>query len=83
MLIDWSHCPAICSRPGYLSGRPALRDDPRVPPETIIDNIDYAETDDMEAAAAEVIENFSLRTTLHDVLAIYAYAKDYRARHPG
>src|SRR5882724_9204466 len=32
MPIDWSRCPAVRIRPGYLSGRPALRDDPRVPP---------------------------------------------------
>ncbi len=83
MPIDWSRCPAVRARPGYLSGMPALRDDPRVTPETIIDTMDYAETDDETAAAAEIIENFCLKTPLQDVLAVYAYAKDYRARHPG
>jgi hypothetical protein len=55
MPIDWSRCPAVRARPGYLSGRPALRDDPRVLPETIIDTMDYAETDDETAAAAEML----------------------------
>jgi uncharacterized protein (DUF433 family) len=72
MPIDWSHCPAVRNRPGYLSGRPALRDDPRVPPETIVENLDSGET------AEQVIENYSLRSSLQDVLAVYEYAKKQR-----
>lgn len=68
-MIDWTGCPAVTRRPGYLSGAPALKDDPRVPPETIVDNMDSGES------AEAVIDNFSLRTPLNDVLAIYAYAK--------
>jgi uncharacterized protein (DUF433 family) len=72
MPIDWSHCPNVRIRPGYLSGRPALRDDPRVPPETIVENLDSGET------AEQVIENYRLRTSLQDVLAVYEYAKKQR-----
>lgn len=74
--MDWSGCPMIVARPGYLSGAPALRDDPRVPPETIVDSIDAGET------AEQVIENFGLKTPLSDVLAIYEYAKRVRVPHP-
>jgi len=76
MPIDWSRCPIVRSRPGYLSGAPALRDDPRVPPETIVENMDSGET------AEQVIENFSLKTSLPDVLAVYDYAKRQRVTCP-
>jgi uncharacterized protein (DUF433 family) len=76
MPIDWSRCPAVLIRPGYLSGRPALRDDPRVPPETIVENLDSGET------AEQVIENYGLRTSLRDVLAVYDYAKKQRVTSP-
>jgi uncharacterized protein (DUF433 family) len=42
----------VRARPGYLSGKPALWDDPRVPPETIVENLDAGET------AEQVIENY-------------------------
>ncbi len=66
----------VCARPGVLSGQPALRDDPRVPPETILDNMDAGETAD------QVIENLGLRTPLADVLAVYAHAQRQRVEHP-
>jgi hypothetical protein len=59
-MIDWSACPAVTSRPGYLAGRPALRDDPRVPPEVIIDNMDLGES------AQDVISNYDLKTPLSE-----------------
>jgi uncharacterized protein (DUF433 family) len=76
MPIDWNGCPAVRVRPGYLSGRPALRDDPRVPPETIVENLDSGET------AEQVIENYGLRTSLRDVLAVYEYVKKQRVSSP-
>lgn len=72
MPIDWSRCPTVAAKPGYLSGKPALRDDPRVPPEIIVENLDLGETPE------QVIENYGLRTPLIDVLAVYAYAKKQR-----
>ncbi len=79
-MIDWSECPLVVSRPGYLSGAPALKDDPRVPASTVIDHIDATDTPRIEDAAAEVIELFSLRTKLQDVLAVYTYAKQREAQ---
>jgi uncharacterized protein (DUF433 family) len=76
MPIDWSSCPAVRVRPGYLSGRPALRDDPRVPPETIVENLDSGETVD------QVIENHGLRTSPRDVLSVYEFAKKQRVSSP-
>ena len=75
-MIDWSACPLVISRPGYVSGAPALRDDPRVPAETVVVNMDAGET------AEDVIENFGLHTRLEDVLAIYDYAKRVRGSRP-
>jgi uncharacterized protein (DUF433 family) len=75
-MIDWSECPAVARRPGFLSGKPALRDDPRVSPETVVANIDAG------VSAAEVIDLFTLRTTLPDVLAVYDYAKRQLAHAP-
>ena len=76
MPIDWNRCPAVLIRPGYLSGKPALRDDPRVPPEIIVDNLDLGESPE------QVIENYGLCTSLTDVLAVYAYAKRQRVASP-
>ena len=76
MPIDWSRCAAVLTRPGYLSGKPALRDDPRIPPEIIVDNLDLGES------PQQVIENYGLRTSLNEVLAVYAYAKRQRVASP-
>jgi len=68
-MIDWSGCSIVTRREGYLSGAPALRADPRVPPEVIVENMDDGMT------AQDVIESYCLRTPLADVLAVYDYAK--------
>ena len=73
MAMDWSGRPLVVSRSGYLSGKPALRDDPRVPPETIVVNMDDGMT------AQQVAEMFGLRTPVVDILAIYDYARKQRA----
>lgn len=74
-MIDWTDCPLVVRRDGYIGGKPALWDDPRVPPEVISENMDDGMT------AEEVIDSYSLRTSLTDVLAVYAYAKAHVA-HP-
>jgi len=76
MPIDWSRCPVVRVQPGYLSGGPALRDDPRVPPETIVENMDAGETPE------QVIENYGLHTSLRDILAVYDYAQRQRVARP-
>lgn len=76
MPIDWSRCPAVRMQPGYISGAAALVDDPRVPVETVIVNMD----DGM--SAAEVIEAFGLKTSLKDIQAVYKYAKEQCVAHP-
>jgi uncharacterized protein (DUF433 family) len=76
-MIDWSQCAAVTARPGYLSGAPALRADPRVPPETIVENMDAGES------AEDVIRNFGLRTSLADALAVYDYARRQLAHTAG
>ncbi len=76
MRTDWSRCPAVRMKPGYISGAAALLDDPRVPAETVIVNLDEG------MSAEEVIEMFGLKTPLKDVLAVYNYAKAQRVAHP-
>jgi uncharacterized protein (DUF433 family) len=71
-MIDWRDCPLVVSRPGYVSGVPALRDDPRMMADALVGNLDLGET------AQEVVENHQLRTPLRDVLAIYDYATKHR-----
>jgi uncharacterized protein (DUF433 family) len=63
-------------KPGYISGAAALLDDPRVPAETVIVNMDEG------MSAEEVIEIFGLKTPLEDVLAVYKYAKEQGVAHP-
>ncbi len=46
-----------------------MRDDPRVPPDVIVENMDDG------PSAEEVIESYCLRTPLADVLSVYAYVK--------
>ncbi len=76
MPIDWSCCPVVRTNPDYVSGAAALLQDPRVPVETIIVNMDEG------MSAEEVVEAFGLKTPLKDVLAVYEYAKEQRVAHP-
>jgi uncharacterized protein (DUF433 family) len=76
MPINWSRCPVVRTKPGYVSGVAALLDDPRVPAETVIVNMDEG------MSAEEVIETFGLTIRLKDVLPVYNYAKEQRAAHP-
>jgi uncharacterized protein (DUF433 family) len=76
MAMDWSGCPIVVSRPGYISGAPALRDDPRVPADLVVENMDLGES------AQDVVDNYQLRTPPADVLAVYEYAELQRALSP-
>ena len=40
--MDWSSCPLVISRPGFISGAPALRDDPRMPADLVVENMEWA-----------------------------------------
>ena len=71
--MGWSGYLFMVSRPGNLSGKPALRDDPRVPSETVVVNMD----DDM--TAPEVAEMFDLTTPVSGIQPICACAKEQRA----
>jgi uncharacterized protein (DUF433 family) len=74
--MDWSGCPAVIARPEYLSGKPALRDDPRVSPETVVVNMDEG------ISATEVIELFGLRTPPAEIQAVYDHALRQRVPTP-
>ena len=74
--MDWSGCPLVISRPGFISGAPALREDPRMPADLVVENMDLGE------AAQDVVGNYQLQTSPEDLLAIYQYAKRQRALSP-
>ncbi len=74
--MDWSSCPLVISRPGFISGAAALRDDPRMPADLVVENMDLGES------AQDVVDNYQLRTPPDDVLAVYQYAKRQRALTP-
>ena len=74
--MDWSGCPLVISRPGVISGAPALREDPRMPADLVVENMDLGES------ARDVVGNYQLRTSPDDVLAVYKYAKRQRALSP-
>ena len=76
MPIDWSRCPAVRTKPGYISGAAALLEDPRVPAETVVVNMDEG------MSAEEVAEAFGLETSVQNVLVVYEYAKQQRVAHP-
>ena len=81
-MIDWSTCPIVQIRSGFVSGAPALRDDPRIPVSTIVDNLVGTPDADLAAAAAELRANFGLRTSLADFLAIYHHAQAHLVQGP-
>ena len=72
-VIDWTGCGLVVRRENYIGGKPALWNDPRVPPEVIVDNMDAGDS------AGQVIEAYALRTVLEDVQAIYDYVRRQRA----
>lgn len=71
--MDWSGCSLVISRPGFISGVPALREDPRIPADLVVENMDLGE------AVQDVVDNYQLRTSPENVFAIYQYAKRQRA----
>lgn len=71
--MDWSDCPLVISRPGFISGTPALREDPRMPADLVVENMDLGES------VQDVVDNYQLRTSAEDVFAIYQHAKRQRA----
>lgn len=64
------------ARTGFLSGAPALRDDPRMPVQSVVENMDDGLT------AEEVAALFNLRTPARELQPIHAYAVAQRATHP-
>ena len=74
--MDWSNCPLVISRPGFISGAAALREDPRMPVDLVVENMDLGES------AQEVVDNYQLHTAPDDLRAVYQYAKRQRALSP-
>ena len=61
----------------YLTDRrAALRDDPRMPADLVVENMDLGES------AQDVVDNYQLHTPPRDVLTLYQYAERQRALSP-
>ena len=76
MHIDWSNCPLVQSDPAYVSGAPALRTDPRMTVDGLVESADLGMSA-KEISAAYGVPTATIRTLLN-------YAKRHRApRNPG
>ena len=67
-MIDWDGCRHVVRREDWLSGNPALVDDPRITPDLVSDNMDDGMT------AQEVKDAYDLRTPLAHLEEIQEYA---------
>ena len=71
MPIDWSSCPLVQRDPRYMSGQPALRSDPRMTVDTLVDSADLGMT------PAEISETYSVPADT--VRSLLTYAAKHRA----
>lgn len=74
--MDWSGCPFVTARPGFLSGAPALCRDPRKPAALVVENMELGES------AQDVVLNYQLTTPAYEIAAIYDYARRHRRNLP-
>jgi uncharacterized protein (DUF433 family) len=52
--MDWSKFDLAMSDPRYLNGAPVFREEPRMPVQTVLDNLDDGMTPDAIAKAWEI-----------------------------
>jgi uncharacterized protein (DUF433 family) len=65
-MIDWSDCPLVQSDPRYVSGQPALRSDPRLMVEPLV------ECADLGMLPEEIGEEYGVPAETVRVLVDYA-----------
>jgi len=53
-LVDWSKFDLAMSDPQYLHGTPVFRDEPRMPVQAVLDNLDDGMTPEAVARAYEI-----------------------------
>lgn len=74
MPIDWSACPLVQRDPNYVSGQPALRSDPRMTVEPLV------ESADLGMSVADISEVYGIPADT--VCSLLAYAAQHRAPAP-
>ena len=74
-MIDWTDCPLVQRDPSYVSGQPALRSQPRLMVEPLIESVEtYGETPEA------VEEQFGV--SADTVRTLLTYAKGHRVPSP-
>jgi uncharacterized protein (DUF433 family) len=71
--VDWSKFDLAMSDPRYLHGAPVFRDEPRMPVQAILDNLD----DGMAADAVAKVYQIDLRL----VIGVKLFAESQRFAH--
>jgi uncharacterized protein (DUF433 family) len=71
--MDWSKFDLAMSDPGYLHGTPVFRDEPRMPVQAVLDNLDDGMAPDAVAEAYQI--------DLRLVVAVKHFAESQRLAH--
>ena len=71
--MDWSKFDLAMTDPRYLHGTPVFRDEPRMPVQAVLDNLDDGLTDDAVAEAYQI--------DLRLVTAVRQFAESERLAH--
>lgn len=72
--MDWSKFDLAMTDPHYLHGVPVFRDEPRMPVQAVLDNLDDGMSPDAIAKAYQI--------DLHLVIAVIQFAESQRLAHP-
>ena len=74
MRIDWKNCPLVQSDPRYQHGQPALRTDPRMTVEPLV------ESADLGMSASDISDAYGVPADT--IRALLTYAEKHRAPLP-
>lgn len=72
--MDWSKFDLAMRDPQYLSGEPVFRDEPRMPVQTVLDNLEDGMTPEAIAQAWQI--------DLRLVASVKQFAESQRLAHP-
>ena len=72
--MDWSKFDLAMTNPRYLHGVPVFKDEPRVPVQAVLDNLDDGMTPDAVAMAYQI--------DVRLVKAVKQFAESQRLAHP-
>jgi uncharacterized protein (DUF433 family) len=72
--MDWSKFELAMTDPRYQSGAPVFKDDPRMPVQTVLDNLEDGMTPEQIAKAWNV--------ALHLITGVQRFVENERLAHP-